>query len=145
MTQIDLDKIYPPASSIPSGQSQPSNTSEDVKKKNAIKTVEKCGTASLIISCISLVVFVSSILFVNSISPNGSTGQNYGLFGLIIFAPLFPLYLAVVFGGPMVCGILLLISIIDVIQYKIRPLTCLVKPIVGAILPLIAWAILSLL
>ena len=145
MTQVDLDKIYPSVSSASSKrEQQPSpNVNGNTKRNDAAKTVDKCGTISIIIGVISFLTISVPLLFAGGISRSGGTGQNYGAFALILFIPfielLAPIFMMIALGGPIACGILLLISIVNTAQYKIRPLSCLVKPIIGVVLSNFYW------
>ena len=137
MAQVDLDKIYPSASSVSPEQQQPSSNTEQPKGNDPARSVIGYGVASLIIGIISLAISLIPLLLVKGISSDTSTDMNYGLFGLIFIIPILaPICVAVIFGGPLVCGILFLISLSEILKNKLDS-SYLVKPAIGLVLSLI--------
>jgi len=137
MAQLDLDKIYPSASSVSPEQQQPSGNTEQSKGNDPARSVIRYGAVSLIVGIISLVIFLIPLLLVQGISSDTSTGASYSLFGLILIIPILaPLCVAAIFGGPLVCGIFFLISLSEILKNKLNS-SYLIKPAIGLVLSLI--------
>ena len=137
MAQLDLDKIYPSVSSVSPEQQQPSGNTEQPKGNDPARSVIGYGAVSLIIGIISLSISLIPLLLVQGISSGTSTGANYGLFGLIFIIPILaPICVAAIFGGPLVCGILFLVSLSEISKNKLDS-SYLVKPAIGLVLSLI--------
>lgn len=142
MTQVDLDKIYPsatpaaPASPGPSEQ-QPSNSAAQPNNNNPAKSISGYGKASLIVGIITLIATFAPMLLASGALGGMKAGSYVGLLGFIVAIPILaPICVAAIFGGPLACGILFLVSLSEVSKNKLDS-SYLSKPIIGLVLSLL--------